>query len=83
MKTVLFISRIFVIIIKVLQNKNKELKKENKILRREIMMWTCIECYHKFDQEEMDTEERVCLDCLDKEELKKELYYDKPAKNKS
>ena len=76
MKTVLFISRIFVIIIKVLQDKNKELKKENKTLRREIMMWTCIECYHKFDLEEMDIEERMCLDCLDKEELKKELYSD-------
>ena len=68
MKTVLFISRIFVIIIKVLQNKNKELKKENKILRREIMMWTCIECYHRFDQEEMDTEERMCYNCLDQDE---------------
>jgi len=31
------------------------------------MMFTCIECEHKFYQCDMDTEERTCLECLEKE----------------
>jgi len=27
------------------------------------MLFTCIICLHKFTQEQMDTEERICNEC--------------------
>ena len=31
------------------------------------MKFTCCKCEHKFDQSEMLSEERLCYDCLDKD----------------
>ena len=31
-------------------------------------MWTCIECEHHYDSNTGDVDERVCNDCLEKEE---------------
>ncbi len=29
------------------------------------MVFTCIVCEHKFNQNDMDTEERMCLECME------------------
>lgn len=29
------------------------------------MSFTCICCYHKFNQNTMDCEERMCYDCME------------------
>ena len=31
-------------------------------------MWTCIECEHKYDANTGDVEERICNDCMEKED---------------
>ena len=38
------------------------------------MKWTCCKCEDQVNQEDMDTEERMCYDCLDgvKEEFEEE-----------
>tara|TARA_R110002020_G_scaffold1527_1_gene6880 strand:- start:47 stop:292 length:246 start_codon:yes stop_codon:yes gene_type:complete len=38
------------------------------------MKWTCCKCENQVNQEDMDTEERMCYTCLDiiKEEFKEE-----------
>ena len=40
------------------------------------MKWTCCKCEDQIDQDDMDTEERMCYDCLDgvKEEFEETEY---------
>ena len=32
------------------------------------MMWTCIECFFKYSDDDGDCEERMCNSCLNKQE---------------
>ena len=33
-----------------------------------MIKFTCIICFHKFNQDEMDCEERICNECINNKE---------------